>query len=159
MSTEPTVSGPDFTAGIPMVQVPEGAMLAGHASGEPVLLARSGGEWFAVGAVCSHYSGPLPEGILQGETVHCPWHHACFSLRTGEALRPPALNDLSCWRVELRDGMVLVCEKINERDQRSAASGLVGQPGRIVIVGGGAAGFAAADMLRREGFTGSLTML
>ena len=102
MGSEPELSGPDLTAGVPVEQVPDGAMLAGHADGKPVLLAHSAGEWFAIGAVCSHYSGPLPEGVMVGDTVRCPWHHACFSLRTGEALRPPALNDLPCWRVEQR---------------------------------------------------------
>jgi apoptosis-inducing factor 3 len=154
-STEPAVSGPDLAAGIPMVQVPEGGMLAGHASGKPVLLARSGGEWFAVGAVCSHYSGPLPEGILVGDTVRCPWHHACFSLRTGEALRPPALNDVSCWRVEQRGDKVYVTGKVRKPER--AASGRRG-PDSVVIVGAGAAGDSAAETLRREGYEGSLTL-
>jgi NADPH-dependent 2,4-dienoyl-CoA reductase/sulfur reductase-like enzyme/nitrite reductase/ring-hydroxylating ferredoxin subunit len=156
MSDEPTVSGPDLTAGVPIVQVPEGGMLGGHASGKPVLLARSGGEWFAVGAVCSHYSGPLPEGILVGDTVHCPWHHACFSLRTGQALRPPALNDLSCWRVEQRGDKVYVVGEVRE-PERVAARSRRG-PDSVVIVGAGAAGDSAAETLRREGYEGSLTL-
>ena len=155
MSTEPTVAGPDLTAGIPIVQVPEGGMLAGHASGKPVLLARSGGEWFAVGAVCSHYSGPLPEGIVVGDTVRCPWHHACFSLRTGEALRPPALNDVSCWRVEQRGDKVYVTGKVRKPER--GASGRRG-PDSVVIVGAGAAGDSAAETLRRAGYEGSLTV-
>jgi apoptosis-inducing factor 3 len=155
MSTEPALSGPDLTAGIPIDQVPEGGMLAGHAAGKPVLLARSAGEWFAIGAVCSHYSGPLPEGLMVGETVRCPWHHACFSLRTGEALRPPALNDLSCWRVEQRGEMVYVTGKAPKRQR--PAGGRRG-PDSVVIVGGGGAGDSAAETLRREGYEGSLTV-
>jgi NADPH-dependent 2,4-dienoyl-CoA reductase/sulfur reductase-like enzyme/nitrite reductase/ring-hydroxylating ferredoxin subunit len=155
MSTESTVSGPDLMAGIPIAQVPEGGMLAGHVSGKPVLLARSGGEWFAIGAVCSHYSGPLPEGLMVGDTVHCPWHHACFSLRTGEALRPPALNDVSCWRVEQRGDKVYVVGKVRKPER--AASGRRG-PDSVVIVGAGAAGDSAAETLRREGYEGSLTL-
>ena len=152
-------TGPDLARGIPVGDLPDGRVLAGHVGEDAVLLARRGDDFFAIGATCSHYGGPLAEGLMVEDTVRCPWHHACFSLRTGEALRAPALSPVACWRVELRDGIVLVCEKTNQRDQRSAASGLAGQPGRIVIVGGGAAGFAAANMLRREGFTGSLTML
>ena len=155
MSDEPTLSGPDLTAGVPIVQVPEGGMLAGHASGKPVLLARSGGEWFAVGAVCSHYSGPLPEGILVGDTVRCPWHHGCFSLRTGEALRPPALKDVSCWRVEQRGDKVYVAGKVRKPERADSSHR---GPDSVVIVGAGAAGDSAAETLRREGYEGSLTL-
>ena len=93
MSDEKTkLSGPDLAKGVALSAIPDGAMLLGHAHGEPVLLARRGDEVFAVGAVCTHYGAPLAEGLLVGDTVRCPWHHACFSLRTGEALRAPALN-------------------------------------------------------------------
>src|SRR6185295_15345176 len=84
----PAVTGPDLAAGIAVAGVPEGKLLAGHVGEEAVLLTRQGNEWFAIGAVCSHYSGPLAEGLMVGDTVRCPWHHACFSLRTGQALRP-----------------------------------------------------------------------
>lgn len=156
MANEPALSGPDFAAGVPISQVPEGGMLTGHAEGKPVILARAGGEWFAIGAVCSHYSGPLGEGLLVGDTVRCPWHHACFSLRTGKPVRPPALNDLSCWRVERRGDMLYVTGKISKpaptrsRRQRGPAS--------VIIVGAGAAGDSAAETLRREGYEGSLTV-
>ena len=103
------LAGPDLEAGIPVEQVPDGGMLAGHAQGKPVLLARRGDEWFAIGAACSHYSGPLPEGLMVGDTVRCPWHHACFSLRTGQSLRPPGLNDVACWQVEQRAPVCFGC--------------------------------------------------
>jgi NADPH-dependent 2,4-dienoyl-CoA reductase/sulfur reductase-like enzyme/nitrite reductase/ring-hydroxylating ferredoxin subunit len=150
-------SGPDFTQGVSLAALEDGAMLLGHAHGERALMARRGEEVFAVGAACTHYGAPLEEGLLVDDTVRCPWHHACFSLRSGEALRAPALNPVSCWRVELRDGIAYVREKIGRAKRSlSAASGL---PQSIVIVGGGAAGNAAAEMLRREGYTGRLTML
>jgi apoptosis-inducing factor 3 len=155
MGSEPTLSGPDLASGVPTSQVPDGGMVAGHAQGTPVLLARSGGEWFAIGAVCSHYSGPLPEGLMVGDTVRCPWHHGCFSLRTGESLRPPALNDVSCWRVEQRGDMVYVTGKAQKPDHTpSRRRG----PDSVVIVGAGAAGDSAAETLRREGYEGSLTL-
>jgi apoptosis-inducing factor 3 len=154
-------TGPDLALGIPVDDLIDGRMLLGHVGEEPVLLARRGDEFFAIGATCSHYGGPLAEGLMVEDTVRCPWHHACFSLRTGEALRAPALSPMACWRVELCDGLAIVCEKVKQIDQHGAASAGVaaGKPERIVILGGGAAGFAAAEMLRREGFIGSLTML
>ena len=94
------LSGPDLTQGVELSTVPDGTMLLGHALGEPVLLVRRGDELFAIGAICTHYGAPLEQGLLVGDTVRCPWHHACFSLRTGEALRAPALDPVSRWRVE-----------------------------------------------------------
>jgi len=158
---EAKTSGPDFAAGIPIDTLADGAMLAGHVGEEAVLLARRGARFFAVGATCTHYNGPLAEGLMVGETVRCPWHHACFSLETGEALRAPALSPLACWSVEVRDGKVFVRgrkEAVVAAPRPSRASG-TGVPGKIVIVGGGAAGFAAAEMLRRERYAGGIVML
>ena len=149
------LSGPDLGSGVPESRLAEGEMLLGHAHGEAVLLARSGGEVFAVGATCSHYGGPLAEGLMVGDTVRCPWHHACFSLRTGEALRPPALNDISVWRVERRDGSIHVSRRTDVRRQREQPAV---QPESVGIVGGGAAGNAAAETLRRSGYDGPVTL-
>ena len=101
-------SGPDLAGGIPEGDLPDGGLLAGHAGEEAVLLARRGNEIFAVGATCTHYGGPLAEGLMVGDTVRCPWHHACFSLRSGEAVRAPALSPLTCWSVARRDGRIFV---------------------------------------------------
>ncbi len=106
---------------------------------------------FAIGAVCTHYGAPLADGLLVDETVRCPWHHACFSLRTGEALRPPALDPVSCWHVEQRNGTAYVGTKI-ERGGPPSLGAQAGIPKSVVIVGGGAAGNAAAEMLRRLGY-------
>jgi apoptosis-inducing factor 3 len=151
-------SGPDLTQGIAVADVPDNGMLAGHVGDEAVLVARRGAEYFAIGATCTHYSGPLAEGLLVGDTVRCPWHHACFSLRTGQAVEAPAFNSVGCWRVELREGKIFVREKIEPAPTRARAK-TQAAPGRVVIVGGGAARFAAAEMLRRDGFGGSLTMV
>src|ERR1700741_3844040 len=148
-------SGPDLSQGVAFTDLADGAMLLGHVGDEQVLLARRGAELFAVGAHCSHYHGPLAEGLLVGDTVRCPWHHACFSLRTGEALAAPALSPIDCWSVEQRDGKIFVKEKrtVQAKPGRKLSSKA---PDRVVIVGGGAAGFAAAKMLRREQYKGSI---
>ena len=106
------LSGPDLGEGVSLSSLADGAMVLGHAQGEPVVLARRSQEVFAVGAACTHYGGPLAEGLLVDDTVRCPWHHACFSLRTGEAVAAPAFNPVSCWRTEQRDGKVFVRGKI-----------------------------------------------
>ena len=149
-------AGPDLKQGVPVGDVPDGGMIAGQVDGDPALLVRRGEEWFAVGAACTHYSGPLPEGLVVGDTVRCPWHHACFSLRTGQALRPPALNDLPSWEVEQRDGRVYVGAK-RAPARRATARGRA--PERVVIIGGGAAGNSAAETLRREGYGGSIIIV
>ena len=156
MQAESSATGPDLALGVPLDDLREGSMLVGHVGGTSVLLARRGDEVLAIGAECSHYHGPLGEGLLVDDTVRCPWHHACFSLRTGEALRSPAIDPVSCWRVEIIDGKAFVRERIEPRGRPAVAST---QAVRVVIVGGGAAGFAAAEMLRREGFAGQITML
>jgi len=180
------LGGPDLTQGVELSTIPDGTMLLGHALGEPVLLARSGDEVFAIGAICTHYGAPLEQGLLDGDTVRCQWHHACFSLRTGEALRAPALNPVSHWRVEhwhreeVRDvarqftpvetsvGSVYIQEKFGGTVYVREKLAFVGRhsqplvasiPATVVIVGGGAAGNAAAEMLRREGYSGRITML
>ena len=151
-------AGPDLMTGIPLADLTEGKMLLGHVGGDAVLLTRVGQELFAIGATCTHYSGPLSEGIIVGETVRCPWHHACFSLRTGEPLRPPALNPVDCWRVERHGDMVLVREKATPSQSARPPTALP-MPKSILILGGGAAGNMAAETLRREGYVGKIVML
>jgi NADPH-dependent 2,4-dienoyl-CoA reductase/sulfur reductase-like enzyme/nitrite reductase/ring-hydroxylating ferredoxin subunit len=153
------LTGPDLTQGLALTDLVDGGKLLGHASGEQLLLVRSGAEIFAVQALCTHYHGPLADGLVVDGTVRCPWHHACFDLRSGEALRAPALDPITCWSVEQRDGRIFVGEKRGTAapPPRGKSSGRA--PEKIVIVGGGAAGFAAADGLRRAQYQGSIVML
>lgn len=156
---EAQAPGPDLAKGVAAADVAEGAMLVGHVGEAAVLLARVGGKLSAIGAECTHYHGPLGDGLLVGETVRCPWHHARFCLRTGEAIGAPAIDPVDCWRVEERDGLIFVREKADAPAPDRAPAKGAATPRQIVIVGGGAAGFAAAEMLRREGYDGDLTLL
>jgi apoptosis-inducing factor 3 len=158
MAQEPDKpAGPDLTQGISLATLADGQMLVGHVGDDEVLLVRRGDEMFAVGAHCTHYHGPLADGLVIGDTVRCPWHHACFDLRTGEAVRAPAIDSLSCWTVERRGETVFVRSKKDAPKRAAKRPGSA--PGKIVIVGGGAAGLAAAEMLRREQHQGSIVML
>ncbi len=148
------LKGSDLQAGIAASDVPDGGMITGHADGEAVLVARRGRELFAIGATCTHYGGPLGEGLITGDSVHCPWHHACFDLRTGEALRAPALSPVTAWNVEQRGDRIFVTGNRGAAGASPAATNVKSS----AIAGAGAAGTAAAQMLRRRGFAGSIRL-
>jgi NADPH-dependent 2,4-dienoyl-CoA reductase/sulfur reductase-like enzyme/nitrite reductase/ring-hydroxylating ferredoxin subunit len=146
----------DFSRGVQLSTIADGAMMTGHVGDQAVVLVRRGDELFAVGAKCPHYGGPIGAGLVVEETIRCPWHHACFSLRTGEVLRAPALDPLPCWRIEVSDGVAYVRERIEVPSPPSTPPAL---PESVIIVGGGAAGNAAAETLRVEGYAGPITMI
>lgn len=153
-------AGPDLSTGVDASALHDGEMLLGRVGDDEVVLARSGTDLFAIGAHCTHYRGPLANGLIVDDTVRCPWHHACFSLRTGEALRAPALDPITCWRVDREGDRVFVRHKMKAPQRSLAPSKKTGQmPSSMVIVGGGAAGVAAAEMIRREKYEGSVTMI
>ncbi len=149
-------AGPDLTQGITVTDF-TGETLLGHVGDEDVLLVRAGPDIFAIDAHCSHYHGPLAEGLVVGESIRCPWHHACFDLRSGEAARAPALNPLQVWQVARTGDRIFVKQKREQPKPR--ITGPIDAPDRIVIIGGGAAGFAAAEMLRRQDYRGSIVLL
>jgi NADPH-dependent 2,4-dienoyl-CoA reductase/sulfur reductase-like enzyme/nitrite reductase/ring-hydroxylating ferredoxin subunit len=149
-------SGPDLAQGVSLSEF-TGETLLGHVGDQDVLLVRSGSEIFAIDAHCSHYHGPLADGLVVGDSIRCPWHHACFDLRSGGATRAPGLNPLSVWQVEREGDRIVVRQKREQPTSRRTAP--VAAPDKIVIVGGGAAGFAAAEMLRRQQYRGSIVML
>ncbi|MFL6825096.1 MAG: FAD-dependent oxidoreductase [Bradyrhizobium sp.] len=156
MAEEQTPAGPDLVQGVALSEFTADTLL-GHVGDQDVVLVRSGAEIFAIDAHCSHYHGPLAEGLVVGDSIRCPWHHACFDLRTGEATRAPALNALAVWEVEREGERIFVRRKREQPAPRKKTA--ANAPGRVVIVGGGAAGLAAADMLRRQEFGGSIVML
>ena len=143
-------TGPDLgTDGAALSELRDGSMFLGHFNGEPVLLVRKGTAVHAMGAKCTHYGGPLAEGLFDGSTVRCPWHHACFRPETGEAVHAPAIDPVPCYTVEHRGGRLFVT---GTTSQPAAPALSTSVPSSVIIVGGGAAGFAAAEMLRRRGY-------
>ena len=154
MSQEPDL--PDLTAGVAPTKLVDGKLL-GRVGDAEVLLVQTGQELFAIDAHCSHYHGPLADGLVVGDSIRCPWHHACFSLRSGEAIRAPAMSSLATWKVEQEKGLLFV--RIKTEPQKPPRSSRSAAPEKVVIVGAGAAGFAAAEMLRRRDYAGSIVML
>src|SRR5260370_6022633 len=147
--------GPDLAAGVDFESLAENSPLLGHVGSEAVILVRRGQEVFAIGATCTHYSGPLAEGLVVGETIHCPWHHARFNLRTGEAQGAPALSPVSCFTVQREGGKV----KAGKKCEANTRVPLGRTPASVGIIGAGAAGAACADMLRARGYEGPITLV
>jgi NADPH-dependent 2,4-dienoyl-CoA reductase/sulfur reductase-like enzyme/nitrite reductase/ring-hydroxylating ferredoxin subunit len=147
-------SGPDLSEGIALAELPSEGTLAARVGGEAILLSQIDGEWFAVSGTCTHYGGNLAEGLIGRCEVRCPLHHACFDLKTGAVLRAPALDPLSCWKVEIEGDRLFVREEL-EPPQRETSSDVQ----KVVIIGGGAAGLACANELRKLGYQGAITML
>jgi len=148
-------AGPDLAQGVPAAAVREGQPLLGQVEGQPVLLVRAAGAVHAVAAHCTHWSGPLAEGLVVGDTIRCPWHHACFSLRDGAVLGPPGLRPLACWQVHEQGGQVWV----SGAKPPAPPAAPPRQPEAVVIVGAGAAGDACAFALREFGHDGSITLI
>jgi NADPH-dependent 2,4-dienoyl-CoA reductase/sulfur reductase-like enzyme/nitrite reductase/ring-hydroxylating ferredoxin subunit len=150
-------TGPDFSSGFPLGDIPEEGTVAGRVGDEPVLLSRFNGSLYAVSGACTHYGGHLADGVAEGTTVRCPLHHACFDLKTGQPLRAPALDPLDRWQVDIDSDRAYVSYKL--RPQPDEAAEVETDVRRVVIVGGGAAGLACANELRRLGYSGEIVML
>lgn len=145
----------DFGEGSAIDELEEGQPLAGFVGDEEVVVVRQGDEIFAVGAHCTHYGGPLAEGLVDGKTIRCPLHHAVFDLSTGQALGAPAFSGVGCYGVEINGDRFVVGPKEKEKAHGEAAQ----SPESVLIVGAGAAAAAAAEMLRRQGYDGPITMI
>ncbi|HTO72586.1 MAG TPA: FAD-dependent oxidoreductase [Gemmatimonadales bacterium] len=156
MTEQAPPTGPDLSKGIPLSDLATDTPLLGQVDGQAVILVRHAQGISAVSATCTHYSGPLAEGLVVGGTIRCPWHHACFDLRTGSAIGAPALNSLTCWEVEQSGGRAVVRRQAPPPTRPSAP---VNPPASVVIVGAGAAGESAAETLRNEGYTGPVTLI
>ncbi len=152
MESQAQPVGPDLARGLAETDLSESVPLLGHVAGEAVVLVRDGGRVYALGATCTHYGGPLAEGLVASGTIRCPWHHACFDLASGRA-HGPALAPIPCWDVAIEGGRIRVGAR--RAPVRPEATG----PTSIVIVGAGAAGVACAEALRAEGYRGTITLI
>jgi NADPH-dependent 2,4-dienoyl-CoA reductase/sulfur reductase-like enzyme/nitrite reductase/ring-hydroxylating ferredoxin subunit len=156
MSSNGELEGPDFSAGISLDDLAKNATIAGRVGNEAVLLSKFDDGLFAVSGSCTHYHADLADGLLSRGTVRCPWHHACFDLRSGRALRAPALDALDTWLVEVEGNIAFVRRKLEYKSTGQLEASNIE---KIVIIGGGAAGLTCAHELRQLGFSGAVTML
>lgn len=147
--------GPDFTAGVASADLAKGAMMRGTVGEAAVILVRSEAGLRAFSAKCTHLGAMLDTGLLAQGEIRCPWHHARFSADTGEAVAAPAFKRLDCYRVEERDGQITVGPAEKSEAPRPAPKA----PGRILVVGTGAAGFACAYELARLGAGSHVTLI
>jgi len=150
--------GPNFRAGVSRSQLKDGEPLFGRVGDNPVFLILRDRRIRAFDAVCTHYGGPLSDGLTVGHTVRCPWHHACFSLEDGGVEGGPAFNPLGRWEVSEENGTVRVGERLT-RDPLTPRRTPVHRPDNVVIVGAGAAGSSAAETLRIEGYEGPVELV
>ncbi len=84
----------DFVKVAGVGDIPAGEMLIVQVNGDEVVLANVDGQVYAFGNDCSHRGGPLGEGILEGDTVECPWHQARFNVRSGDVIDAPATESV-----------------------------------------------------------------
>ena len=157
--TGKTDDKPDFARGIPAGDLPEGAMIEGTLGEDKVLLLRRDGAVTAIGARCTHLGAPLAKGIVAEGEIRCPWHHARFSLETGEAVGAPAFAPLPCYRAEERDGRITVTGRREAASRPEGAEPAKGSLGKVVVIGGGAGGHACAEWLARAGHGAAVTLV
>ena len=156
MSEPLKASGPELSKGIELADIPDGGMLTAQVNGAPVVAVRRGEEVFVLAAACAHYGAPLWDGVFLGNELRCPWHHAHYDVRTGEAVNPPAPRGIATWLV-VREGSRV---RTGARRQPTATRPAIkNTPASVLIVGGGAAADACAEQLRRRGYEGPITFV
>ncbi|HEU4749860.1 MAG TPA: FAD-dependent oxidoreductase [Acidimicrobiia bacterium] len=157
MGGKTKLKGPDLSKeGVAADMVGDQIPAVGHVDGKPVIVIRTASGLRAVGGRCTHYGGPLGEGLFDGERIHCPWHHAIFDMETGEAVGAPALNPIPTYQPTERGGRVYVTGPV---EAPPVVRTPVSSPESVVIVGAGAAGACAAETLRRFGYANPITLI
>ena len=127
-----------------------------------ILLTRLDGAFHAIGGECAHYGGPLAEGVLSGMHVTCPWHQARFHVKTGEVTDPPALDSMARFETKVQGDKVILV--LPEKATGTVPPAMIRRDDQadsrlFVILGGGAAGNAAAQKLRQVGYQGRILLI
>lgn len=156
MGDTPKAEGPDLSEGVALSNLEEGKPFFGTVDGDPVVVVKKDDRLMAIGARCTHYGGPLENGLVDGDTIRCPWHHAAFDLNTGNAVGAPAFESVGCYPVEI-DGFYF--RVLPKDDEQPATPPVETDVESVVIAGAGAAASAAVETLRRTGYTGDITMI
>ncbi len=99
---------PTFFKVADLDEIEEGDLYPIEVDGEPICLTRLRGTIYAFNDNCTHISGALNEGDLEGTTITCPWHGAQFDISTGKVLRGPARQDLMTYPVKIEDGSIMI---------------------------------------------------
>uniref|UniRef100_A0A0B7B893 Rieske domain-containing protein n=1 Tax=Arion vulgaris TaxID=1028688 RepID=A0A0B7B893_9EUPU len=128
-----------------------------------VLLVKEDDQFYAVSSKCTHYGAPLSKGAYCKGIVRCPWHGACFNVKTGDIEDYPGLDSLQKYKVVVTDGKVIVqadaaalenAKRIKPMVKKSADNKKT-----VVLVGGGPATLVCAETLRQEGYTGKIILV
>jgi NADPH-dependent 2,4-dienoyl-CoA reductase/sulfur reductase-like enzyme/nitrite reductase/ring-hydroxylating ferredoxin subunit len=126
-----------------------------------ILLTRIEGKYYALGAHCTHYGGPLAEGVLYNGVIMCPWHHACFDAKTGDLQDPPARDSLPNFETKIKgdDVIVMLPDELESSRIPAMVKADSSDERNYFIIGGGASGNAAAQALREGGYKGKITII
>jgi nitrite reductase/ring-hydroxylating ferredoxin subunit/uncharacterized membrane protein len=100
----------EFAAVLPESELLEGKPTRATHNGVPFLIVRRGNRLFAMAGTCSHFSGPLSEGKLVGDSIVCPYHSSRFALEDGHVLDGPAVHPQPCMEVRARNGQIEIRE-------------------------------------------------
>ncbi|XP_017288887.1 apoptosis inducing factor mitochondria associated 4 [Kryptolebias marmoratus] len=144
-------------------ELQDGQMKEVTVEDQKVLLVRTQGQYSAVGSRCSHYSAPLIKGALVGDRVRCPFHGACFNVKTGDIEEYPGLDCLPSYKVKVENGSVYVT--VNKKSlnvTKRVKEMCTVQPDAkhtILLIGGGPASLVCAETLRQNCYQGRVVIV
>ncbi|XP_072518265.1 apoptosis-inducing factor 3 [Salminus brasiliensis] len=141
----------------------DGEMMEVDVGDHNVLLVKCDGEYSAIGNQCTHYGAPLSTGVLRGQRVRCPWHGACFNVKTGDMEEYPAMDSLRCHKVKVEDKKVYVTVNKKALGQATRLKKMGGRDPdvkhTVILLGGGCASLICAEVLRQENYGGRIIMV